>query len=369
MLNRTAGAGQSITCRVKAIGSLPLTYQWRRDGSDLPGATDPALQLVNLQANDVGNYAVVITNAFGATTSAVASLTVTSTAPMIITQAESQQAAQGSTVSFSVGVTGSEPFRFQWQWHGTNLAGATDASIVLANVQFTNSGPYRAIVSNAFGFALSSDALLSVLTSLEDALDTTGLIWTTSGDGDWFGQSLVTYDLVDAAQTGPISDNQQSALQTTISGPATVSFWWKVSSEQDWDTLVFRIGGAEMARISGEVDWQTRSFAVPAGSQLLSWVYSKDGSASVGEDAAWLDQINFTGTSSFQTTHPSWANNTFHLAVQTTSGKTYVLEFKNSLKDPVWTAVDSVSGDGTLRTLTDFSASTPQRFYRVRQQN
>ena len=59
---------------------------------------------------------------------------------------------------------------------------------------------------------------------------------------------------VDALQSGDIADSGASTLETTIEGPAWVSFWWKVSSESTWDPLVFRVNGTEQTRISGEID-------------------------------------------------------------------------------------------------------------------
>jgi hypothetical protein len=54
----------------------------------------------------------------------------------------------------------------------------------------------------------------------------------TSGDVPWFGESAITHDGVDAAQSGAIGNNQVSTLQTIMVGPGSVTFWWKVSSEQ-----------------------------------------------------------------------------------------------------------------------------------------
>ncbi len=77
-VNVTSNAAFAVT----AAGTLPLAYQWRKDGASLvdggtvSGATTTNLVLANLQTNDAGNYTVVITNAYGSVTSAVASLTV-----------------------------------------------------------------------------------------------------------------------------------------------------------------------------------------------------------------------------------------------------------------------------------------------------
>ena len=64
-----------------ATGTGLLSYQWRRNSTNLPGANSPTLTLTNLQANNAGNYTVLVTNFVGATTSMAATLTVTNPAP------------------------------------------------------------------------------------------------------------------------------------------------------------------------------------------------------------------------------------------------------------------------------------------------
>jgi alpha-tubulin suppressor-like RCC1 family protein len=63
----------------------------------------------------------------------------------------------------------------------------------------------------------------------------------------------------------------------------------------------------------------------------------------------------------------SHSNVTSRINVPTLSGKIYILEFKDSLTNPVWTALPSTAGNGTIQTLIDSAANGPQRFYRVRQ--
>ncbi len=69
-----ATAGGTATFTVTAAGTLPLAYQWRRDGTTLPGATTPSLTLANVQAAQAGAYTVVVTNALGSVTSEPATL-------------------------------------------------------------------------------------------------------------------------------------------------------------------------------------------------------------------------------------------------------------------------------------------------------
>ena len=64
-----AGGGTNVEFRVVATGSLPLSYQWLRNGTNLDGATNQVLTLTNVSAGDVGTYQVAVTNSFGSTNS------------------------------------------------------------------------------------------------------------------------------------------------------------------------------------------------------------------------------------------------------------------------------------------------------------
>jgi uncharacterized delta-60 repeat protein len=75
-VSRTANAGETAAFSVTALGTAPLNCQWRKDGGAVAGATTTALTLSNLQRSDAGSYDLVVSNAFGMVTSAVALLTV-----------------------------------------------------------------------------------------------------------------------------------------------------------------------------------------------------------------------------------------------------------------------------------------------------
>jgi hypothetical protein len=131
------------------------------------------------------------------------------------------------------------------------------------------------------------------MTPVAQVLDAPNLAWTSSGDASWYGQSETVHDGIRAARSGLIGDNQKSFVQTIVNGPGSVTFWWKVSSEEWFDYLTFAIDGARQAAISGEIDWRREIFPVIAGPHVLSWTYSKDASDSAGQDAAWLEDVEF----------------------------------------------------------------------------
>ncbi len=75
-LSVTNYEGQSATFSVTAEGSQPLSFQWRKDGGALSGATNRSFRIDSLTFSDAGGYSVVITNVLGSTNSATATLTV-----------------------------------------------------------------------------------------------------------------------------------------------------------------------------------------------------------------------------------------------------------------------------------------------------
>jgi Concanavalin A-like lectin/glucanases superfamily len=131
---------------------------------------------------------------------------------------------------------------------------------------------------------------------LDEALNATNLTWTTSGDANWFGQTTNTHDNVSAAQSGAIGDNGQTWIETTVAGPGTLSFWWKVSSEGGYDFLEFLTDGNSQTNMSGDSGWQQQTYPIGAGSHTLRWNYFKDGNNSDLLDAGFLDEVSFVAT-------------------------------------------------------------------------
>jgi len=131
--------------------------------------------------------------------------------------------------------------------------------------------------------------------SIGDAVDNTSLVWTSGGNSIWTGKTTVSYYGGSAAQSGSISDNQSSYIQTSITGPGTLTFYNKVSSENGYDFLRFYIDEVEQSdSISGEINWTQKTYDMPSGNHTIKWAYTKDSSLSSGSDCAWLDKVVFT---------------------------------------------------------------------------
>lgn len=162
--SQTVAPGGNVTFTAAASGAPAPTYQWRRNGVDVSGATNASLTLNDVQAANAGTYTVVATNSVGTATSNGAVLTVTAAtvAPNITTQPDSQTVTPGGSVTFTVAASGNPTPTYQWRRDGVNIAGATSASLTLNNVQAANAGTYTVVATNSAGTATSSGAVLTV---------------------------------------------------------------------------------------------------------------------------------------------------------------------------------------------------------------
>lgn len=131
---------------------------------------------------------------------------------------------------------------------------------------------------------------------LPEAVDSTNLVWETDGDTEWFGQVNVTHDGIDAAQSGSVTNGQTSRLETTVTGPGQLSFWWKVSSEGG-DTLQFMVNGVEqVAALSGETSWVQQKLQLEEGENVLQWRYIRNSPGNDSANYACVDQVVFSAS-------------------------------------------------------------------------
>jgi len=169
--DQTALVGQDVTFSVLASGTMPLSYQWYGNTNNsntlLTDATNSTLTLTNVQLSDAGGYSVIVSNAYGSATSAVAQLTVNiPNPPSIITQPQDQTVSSGGNATFTVTAGGSEPLSYQWYFNtNTPVANATDPTLTITNVQAENAGTYSVTVSNIAGGIVSSNAILAINTN------------------------------------------------------------------------------------------------------------------------------------------------------------------------------------------------------------
>jgi hypothetical protein len=153
------GAGATFAAAV--TGTAPFRYQWRRNGTDIAGATGPVLHIAMVTALDAGQYALEVANAAGAASSTAVPLIVIG-APAISAQPATATAVEGTTARFDVTASG-DGVRYQWTRNQVAIAGATSASYTTPIVAVADDGAlYSVIVYNGAGVAISQAALLTV---------------------------------------------------------------------------------------------------------------------------------------------------------------------------------------------------------------
>lgn len=130
--------------------------------------------------------------------------------------------------------------------------------------------------------------------ALAEAVDATNLVWTTGGDTNWSGQTATTHDSVDAARSGDLGDFQYSYIQTEVTGPCTVTFWWRnIVSGPDFYTD-FYIDGNFQNSIFGPTSWESNGiYTLGAGTHTLYWETYDDGAGDPSA-AGYLDQVVVT---------------------------------------------------------------------------
>ena len=128
--------------------------------------------------------------------------------------------------------------------------------------------------------------------------------WNNGHDHPWIIKNEQAYEGLYSAQSAPIPTpttfNWESKLSINVNVPHndTMSFWWKVSSEKNYDFLYFNLNGTNLYKISGESDWAMNIIDLQEGINQLEWIYQTDGSVNNGSSCGWIDYITFP-TSAF----------------------------------------------------------------------
>jgi hypothetical protein len=216
--SQTVAVGANVTFTSGATGTPAPTFQWRKDGTDIAGATAASLTLTNVQLGQAGAYALVASNSSGTATSNSANLTVNPpavAAPVFTTQPAAQTVGVGSTVVFNA--VASQTTSYQWRKDGAVLSGATGANLVIKDVPTSAAGSYSVVATNSAGSITSATAALKVGTFA--ATDTSRLvnlsILTTAGTG--------ARVLTVGAVVGPLNFSGSLPLVVRAVGPTLAS--------------------------------------------------------------------------------------------------------------------------------------------------
>src|SRR5688572_18916200 len=162
-----------------ALSTQPVRYQWRFEGTNIPGATNATFSFANAKLNQHhGNFSVVAMD--GATTIASTNAFVYVMAPPgVATQPKPQTVLQGQAAIFSLVATGATPFSYFWLRNGQLYETTSVPELVIPNLQA--SGNIRVVVRNTAGQTNSITVSLTMIPDFDG--DGLGDAWETTHFG------------------------------------------------------------------------------------------------------------------------------------------------------------------------------------------
>ena len=146
----------------QAEGMGPLVYQWRRDDSPVPGATNTILTLDAVEDSDAGAYTLVVINRNGSAESTPAFLKVLQPATIVV-HPESKNLRPGTNATLLVVAIGIGKLSYQWTLNARPILGATGNVLNLIDAKLSDAGIYRVKVTDSIGSTVSDAATINVL--------------------------------------------------------------------------------------------------------------------------------------------------------------------------------------------------------------
>ena len=158
--DQSLNLGETINLSVTTDGSTSVTYQWRKDGVVLTGATGPILVLPSIGITDAGSYTCSVSNLYGTSTSAAATVAI-NTAPVVTKALRNSIVYVNDMVTLSATFVGAPVPSYSWKKDGVTIPGATESSYTFIPAATTESGIYTVTALNTYG-SISSTATITV---------------------------------------------------------------------------------------------------------------------------------------------------------------------------------------------------------------
>jgi hypothetical protein len=227
--------GSVLTLSVSASGT-GLTFQWIKDGQELPGQTGSSLVLDPVALTDSGGYQVRVSNSAGAVTTTAVQVLVSAPAPQVSPLPARVPLYAGEALQLKVTATGAEPLSYQWAFNGLPLAGETTSTLVRSGVDSGSAGTWSVVVTDSTGGKSTGGPVEVTVTNANPALR-----WVDPGIGAAPALEVVsipgrTYRL---ESTGSLGDGLwtevnsvkaiDSSTRWTVGAPTEASRVWRVT--------------------------------------------------------------------------------------------------------------------------------------------
>jgi hypothetical protein len=383
-VSQTLVAYQTAIFSVAASGSGPLSYQWRHNGANIPGATNSILQFLNVQPWQRGEYQVAVFNGFDSTVSSNATLalllppTIQVQPQGVALRGSTNAADYGSTTNrsatFTVAAYSPAPVTFQWRFNGVPIPSATGPSLTVSNITLAADGNYDVLVTDSVGSVASFPARLIVLL--------TPLILVPPTDQFAVQGGGFTASVVIKGNPPPFGYvwRQGSTMVTTIAQNATSSFFTRTNLQASqaglyrviitnlaWPSVTiasaFNVAVLADADADGIPDAWEQSYFGDATAAARDADTDGDGSLNGQEYLAGTDPTNAL---SYLKVEFSVDGATANLVLHAVSNRTYTVQFADRVQGELWARLEDVAASSTNRveTVVDRRSST-NRFYRL----
>ncbi len=376
-MNQILAIGQSTNPSVVAAGTAPLTYQWRRSGTNLAGANFASLALNNVQLTDAGNYSVVVANSAGSVTSAVAVVTVFN--PTLVAG-----------------------LLHRWSFNnGADTVGGAHATLTGTatygggQLQLPGGGAFVNYASADIGNTLSNHASITVETWFTlNQLTDWSKVWmfgrSTAGEPDLSYINFTPRTLVGGNPpkidfNSALAGEFNTLVGTDPAALATNSQYHVVTIfDAANDVMSYYINGvlADSAPMGGGNITQLNANLARFGAGFF-WA-DPDLNGSINELRIWDGAMNSTqvaanfgnGTETITLVVPRpiisdfsmVAGPAFQLSGAGVVGQTYILQATPNLTAPInWISIgtNTVGGNGQFQFTDSQIVNQPQRFYRI----
>ena len=172
-------------------------------------------------------------------------------------------------------------------------------------------------------------------------------LWTNDASHPWTFVTTNPYEGQYCLKSGQISNSQETSLIMTynVTEADSIAFYYKVSSESNYDKMYFYIDNQQKDEWSGEVAWTRAQYPVTAGNHTFRWKYVKDYSVANGSDCCWIDFVVLPRNSTLSVS----AGIDINICVDESAQLNGIASNQTSLE---WTT----SGDGTFDDATILDA-------------
>ncbi len=178
--------------------------------------------------------------------------------------------------------------------------------------------------------------------------------WWEQGANPWVISTNDPQEGLYCAASGSIGDNSESELSITMDvvNADVVNFWYKVSSEATYDFLRFLVDGSLVEAWSGEVNWTQYSHSVSPGVHTFTWQYKKDANTTGGDDAAYIDFVEFPEHVAPGVAVIDLSANSFNATVAVDGSEDQALTIGNIGTETLTYSVTLVEGGGAEKTFS-----------------